>query len=598
MNSINQCNGCKLGTSFCIYTKTILTTNQYGKEQYEVPGTFRDKNQHISHCILKNEDDYAIFPDTEEVYYAEKCGLNNAVIESVVLQKFRECEWRDPDSIEIFNSNLYLWESVTTNITTGDTFEVDGHRFEYDHPLYHIIDYNVPINTSGIVSLTERCNVMGKENVFLVSRGWAIDDGGEEAKKAIGIPQVRNCDQFLYGTMDKNTGIIMHKSMKDWTAKVHTFINFTNQKVNKYPPAKFNIFINDFENIDKYIRSIISHPTAIKNLYEAFTLIKKGAYINLYQLLLNNDIDAKTTRLITNNISTKNPYEIYKNNEGYRYNIHKVEKLYFDIITDKIKIRFGKKIILANIINYILNDKDLLNHNVGEMKKYDLYVSWYDEIAPTLDIQLADDLHPSRVKFNEYTSDNNSKSAINVIVNAIYSQKLLKADKLPKEFKDLFARHKEYIKNYEEPKDIFEIGAAVLDIKEFLKPVDMNVYNSFKKMLIHLDKITPIELKELWDVYLLANKNENPSEFWNYVENLALELSIPHQLLMALYNGEDEFNIVDIEPRHEPYIKVKQKRYYNKENQYREHQKMIDPMGETIYDEENTEDEIIDEGEI
>lgn len=583
MNFINRCNGCQLGTSYCIYTKTVPVVNKYGKVKHEVPA---------NNCSIGSEDEYALWPDTEE--YENGTGSS--------LLQFRECEWRGTDNfVDIFNSNLYLWESTSTNITTGDIFEVKGHRFDYDHPLYHIIDYNVPLNQSGIVSLTERCSILGKDNPYLVARGWAIDDGGEEAKKAIGIPKIRNCNKFLYGTMDKNSGLILHKSMKDWTGKVPTMINYTNKKVSKYAVAKYNLFINKFEEIDAFITNVTSSPKIKKNLYEAFKLILKGAYVNLYQLLLNNGLEKSQVMAITNNISTKNPVEVYKNAEGFRYNIGKIERLYFDICDNKIQIKFGKSIILANIVNYILNDTALLAHNIGETKKMDKYVAWYNEAVSEMDPLLADEFHPSRLRVNEYNSDNGLKSAINVIVHAIYNEKLLKVADLPKDFKGLFAKHKEYIKNFKEPKDIFDMGAASLDIKTYLniEDTELNAYNSFKKMVIHLDKITPLELKDLWSTYYEAYITNNTEGFWNYVEEMALELSFPHQILMTLYNGEDEFDIIDVEPRHEPYIRVKQKRYYNKANQDREHQKMIDPMGELLeldILDVASEDDIADDG--
>ena len=126
--------------------------------------------------------------------------------------------------------------------------------------------------------------------------------------------------------------MILHKSQKDWTSKVHTFKNFTNVKVTKYNPTKYNLFIDDYAVIDKFVTETIGHCTAKIRLEEAFKLIKGGAYINIYQLLINNDVSAQSAKTISMNISTKNPRLIYKNNEGHRYNINKVSTLYFNIV--------------------------------------------------------------------------------------------------------------------------------------------------------------------------------------------------------------------------------------------------------------------------
>jgi len=570
MSVINRCQNCKIGTSFCVYTKTEKMVNTFGKTINEVPA---------DNCIIGKHDEYAIFPDTEEL----DIGLDTP------LMKMRECEYRAPLDVETSNSNLYLWESLTTNVTTGDTFNIyetigkagsnnkTARRFDYDHPLYHIIDYNVPVNTSGIVRLNENCFMMGNKNFYLVSKNWVQDDGGEEAKKAIGIPRVRYC-VGLYGTMDNKSGIIMHKSMKDWTGKVPTFKNYTNQKVNPWQTATYNLFIHDFHIIDEFITSVLFDVNIKQRLYEGFALIKKGEYINIRQLLLNNNVDQKLANTISNTISTKNPKLIYNNADGYRYNITKVKHLYFNILEGIIDIKFNKKVILANIVNFILNDTTLLNHTINANTKHSQYIKWYNSICDDLSIELQDEFHPNRIKFNEYTSDNGLKAAIDIIVDAIYVQKILDIKNVPETFKQMFKRYKEYIKNYNEDKDIFDIGAPILNIKEYLNIKDERTYKDFSKFLQHINIIKPLELKELWEQYCDSVFKNDCTLFWNYVEDMAFEHNMACQKLMMVHPGQDDFEPLDITPSDGPYFKIKQKRYYNKNDQYNEHKKLYNPM--------------------
>lgn len=574
MAEIDRCANCKIGTSFCVYSKTIAVKNMFGKELQIVPN---------NNCIIGLEDEYALWPDTELNYIADHTAV----------MKYRECEFNDPFSTDIFKSNLYLWESVSNNITTGDNYEIDGRRFEYDHPLYHIIDYNVPINKSGKVRLTENCHVMGIDDIHLVSAGWHEDDGGE-AKKAIGIPRVRKC-VGLYGTYDPKTGMTMHKSMKDWTSRIRTFKNYTNVVVSKYTPAKYNLFIDDFKIIDEYVRSLVSNPVIVKRIYEAFDLIMKGKYLNVYKLLINNNVSNDTAKAITNNISTKDPASVYKNNEGYRYNIHKVEALYFNIVKDIIKIDIGKKEILANIVNFVLNDNELMNHVIGSTKKLNKYIEWYDSVVDTLDPEFADELHPKRQNFNEYNSDNFSDSAFRIIRHAIANEHLLTIDDLPNNFKIMRKNYLKYMAEYIEPNDILEIGAATLNLKEFLNPADDNIYNQFKRFVIHFDRIKPIEIKEIWEKFEYCYKNNDATAFWDYIEDESTSIDLDedtdiiddkfnYQKLIELYTGEDIFDLESIEFTHGSYIRIRQKRYYDKRNQERELMKMLDPFEEKFTD--------------
>ena len=578
--SINRCLNCKIGTSFCVYTKTIDVISQYGKVYKDAP---------TDNCILGKTDEYAIFPDTEDSkYYPGDIPLLNA----------RNCEADDIQGTDPFISNRYLYESITNNITTGDTFHIlesisthvqrysvlekktvdviaknkVNKRYDYDHPLYHIIDYNVPLNTSGVVGLDEKCFVMGTNDISLESKNWAKDDFGE-AKKSIGIPKIRQCFG-LYGSYDKTTDLILHKSMKDNTRSIPSFKNFTNVKVNQYQDCSYNIFIDDFKLIDDHINNIgLTNDIKVK-LYEAYALIKKNNYINLYSLLLNNGVEQQDVFKVLNTISIKNPKLVYKNNQGHRYNIKKISTLYFNVVNDIIDAGMHKELILANIINYVLNDNTLLNHIVGLTPKKLEYMLWFDMIKSELDNKLIDELRPERIKFNEYNSDNEASSLISIITHAIFKQKLLVSSDLPEDFKLVFKRYNNYIDNYIEAKDVESIGAATVNIKDLLIINDHSIYDEFVILVTNVTTISPNEIIDLWSSYENAYITNQPQLFWDYVTSLVDEYNNVGFKLLEVKIDNDTLDIYDFTHSHSTYIRSKNKRYYNIANQEKEHIKL------------------------
>ena len=603
--AINRCQNCKIGTSFCVYTKTVEVETQYGKKYMDVPS----KN-----CILGKEDEYAIFPDTEDVNFNGIDLLNPRLCEAELFM--------DP-----FISNKYLYEALTNNVTTGDMYNIDSSynefrktqsyelktdsdgkvivnsqgkptikyhltkdgnpllvdkkmkvtgpkRYDYDHPMYHIIDYNVPLNTTGVVRLHEQCYVMGKKDISLESKNWVTDDFGE-AKKAIGIPKVRQCFG-LYGTFNKATGLIMHKSMYDQTKHMPSFKNYTVVKVNQYQDAFYNIFTSEFKDINDHINNIGLENECKVRLYEAYALIKKGKYINLYSLLLNNNVEQQDVFKILNTVSIKNPKTIYKNNQGNRYSIKKIKELYFNIVDDTIDAGINKELMLANIVNYVLNDKTLLNHIVGLTPKKLQYNIWFDMIKHDLDEEEFDTLRPERFNVNEYNQDNNIGDFIKIITHAIYAQKLLAIDNLPEEFKGTIKRYNDYLGYFDEPKDVEDIGAATSNIKELLNISEeqQEIYDSFVILITNLLTISPYEITELWRVYHKAMLTNNSIMFWEYVDVLVDDYNNVGQKLIEIKISSDTFDIIDFTESHSNYIRSKNKRYYNKDNQENEHSKL------------------------
>ena len=321
-------------------------------------------------------------------------------------------------------------------------------------------------------------------------------------------------------------------------------------------------------------------------MYEAYALIKQGKYINVYALLLNNDVTQTDIFKITNVVSTKNPKDVYQNKEGHRYNISKIAALYFNIVDDVIKLTFEKKEVLANIVNYILNDKVLLNHRIGK-SKLDEYTKWYESIKDTLDEDLADEIRPERMNINNYNSDDKLIDAISVISHAIYNLRIIDVAKLPQEFKDMYKYYKTYNENYKEEKDIFEIGAAAVPASKLISITYTEAYDNFVKIVKHFEVITPNQFKELWEVYQDAYNLNEPSIFWDYAQLMVEDYEHIGYKLNELIIDEDSFEIAEFNYDHSNYIRARNKRWYDIENQDAEHFKMT--LGEMDEYEEEIE---------
>ena len=288
---------------------------------------------------------------------------------------------------------------------------------------------------------------------------------------------------------------------------------------------------------------------------------------------MNNEVLQSDVFKITNIISTKNPELVYKNKEGYRYNISKVKALYYNIVDDVINIRFNKEEILANIVNYILNDLVLLNHKISK-PKLTQYQTWFESVKDSLDDDLLDDIRPERMMINHYNSDDKISDAIDVISNAIYKQKLLTSDALPVEFKAMFKYHKEYLETYKAERDVFEIGAATLNVKNIITVTFPEAYAKFVSMLKHVDVVTPNGIKLLWERYQDSYIINEPEIFWNYVQELVEDYDQLGYKLNELFISEDTLDIAEFNTTHSNYIRAKNKRFYDLQNQDAEHFKM------------------------
>ncbi len=468
--TILRCNNCMFQKAVCVFSK--LEFDEKGK--HAVPEY---------NCMIGKEDQYNIFP---------RCNNKDGY------WSWQEMEAPDKHpSPWKFANRMFQWESTTPHYTTGDELNINRHD---ENPLYHIEDYNAPINMTQGLGEDELANVIGSNELSLTSSRWHGDIYGEP-KRVMGHKNVEYCTG-LYGTVDKKNKIVLHRSMKDWFSSVPWWKNYTNIK----PLGKkrlINIFTSTDEIIEEFCEATVEDTVILARVLESILYIKSGKYINLPQLLKANQLPEDIIKKITSTISTKNPDTIHVTTTG-RYNVEKVRDLYRAIRNGVIKASpFMSRVYRANIANYILNDIDGL-------AKLDLY----------------------------YVTDWNFKPherywyAIEIIAYAVKDGIIRRTKNLPEWIKKL-ARDNNKLKLKSEFNPNF-VAPPVVTVRSICRPTldQKTAYKSFTNMIKSVDSITSTELLYVWKYWSMAHKKNKAELFWNYIINLSNEIDI-HDILSS-----------------------------------------------------------------
>ncbi len=458
-----RCSNCMKGRSICVFSKLIFKVKD-GQERYEIPEY---------NCLIGNEDNYNIYPRSE--YKGDYMVWTEHEPPDYSPAPFR------------FANKMYQFESLSHHNVTGD--EYDANRHDYS-PMFHLVDYNAPINQTGILAEDEPGEIVGTNEFFLTSNRWYSDRYGEP-KKVLGRSRVDFCFG-LYGMVDIKNRCIVHKSMRNYCYNIKEWQNYTNvgaQNINK----KINIF-TDFEKAEEFCSSRIENENILGRILEALLYIKDGEYINLRSFLKSNDIPYTVMNDIVSRIATNNPKKIHRTSSGRRYNVEKVKSLYMALRNKKIPISSRmRRIYMANIVNFILNDYEGLG-------KIDL----------------------DKVSAYKFSTEDRYWFAIQIIANALYADNLIDSlEILPRWFKELFVAHTKL--EVPEEKDPNLCQPPVESIRKILGilPEQDDIYCDFKDILTVLKSITSTELTYIWKYWVKAHSKSNSRIFWNFIQELS-----------------------------------------------------------------------------
>lgn len=507
MAGLRKCKNCQIGSSYCVMTNAVPKSTETGFSYYSIELYKQGRLNDTGIAPTLVGPGYTCRVGSQDHYNMNFIVENESGFEGPVAF--------EPSSSEpiVFAQRRNNWESLSTHSVTGD--ELVTRNWEWDHPFYHMVYSNDPINKTGLVSPNEIVDVVGHENFMLVSDKWTSDMYGEP-RKAIGIPRVRYCIG-MYGSINKSNHVIEHISMKDNVVEIDWFENFT--KV-QYKSKKMNIFLHsDKELLQVLIEGGINDMRVLRRMQAAFCLIRTGKYINLYKVLIANGVDTKKAmQLTTRKFSTKNPKQLYNTAGGNRYNMDKLLMVFNNLVDgnlcqptnedaiaayksgnlDQLKARYEDFRVryLSNIINYILND-------------------------PVLKSTKPDFVNSKMTPAYRYWN------AIQIIIKGIQLG-LVDMKRIPMWFRELSYQHKNLISDknrmdrIEGPEENM-IAPAVVSVRKYLKITveQEEAYKLFIPLLRHIKKTTPLELEVCWEHFMKAYVNDEPALFWRYIANIS-----------------------------------------------------------------------------
>lgn len=408
----------------------------------------------------------------------------------------------------------WQFEALTTHQITGD--EYDLRRFDYEHPLYHLVEFNVPQNRNGGIHPDERCVLLKGEEPVILSNRWH-EDGYGQPLRAIGKQRVEYCTG-LYGMEDKKTGHILHKSMRDWWPHVKSWKNYTligNSTKEKKP---ISIFENKWEDVENFCKKVIGNDMLLGRVLETLLYIRDGHYINLYTLMRNNKAPASMIRKITQSISVKDPKTIHVSTTGKGFNLEKICMLYESIAGGRLNMSHSKFVYMANIVNWILNNPRLMK------------------------------LRP--LDGMTYKAQDKYWFAVRIVNNAIYRDRIVaNVGVLPKWFKKLALESFRLTPKYKtlrgfrvlnelterEKSELTLVQSCGLESPRQLYPpmekvreicgvtaMDNKYFKDFAKyILAPVSVITRLEIQALWTNYVYTRRRNRPDEFWSWCHNMA-----------------------------------------------------------------------------
>ena len=494
MPTLLRCINCRVGNSVCVFSK-VLVCDVAGYKRQEVP----ERN-----CLIGKEDEYRMYPRSAR---RRTDGL-------LVWHEHEVVNRSDPMPIA---NRPYQFEALTNHWITGD--EYDLRRHEYDHPLYHMIEFNVPSNRYGDLADTEVCELLGTTEPVLMSNRW-FDDGFGQPYRAIGKERVAYCTG-LYGTFDMRKKLAFHKSMRDHWPDVSWWVNYTQIHGKAMGKKPLNIFESEWEKIEEYCAKHIPRKKLLGRILEALAYVKHGEYINLYVLMRNNGATPQQIRTITRGISTKNPETIHVSSTGKGFSLEKLWNLYEALRTGKIGHTLRERQeCMANIVNFVLNDPRLQKinpHQPGGFRAAEKY--WF--MIKILNRAIYDDRIVIIDKIPEWLRTMVKKHVSRDPSIKLCGNTVVRMSQLHDEFKEEFSDYAQSVAcGLSEPADLYPRMRTVRDICEVDTREEKYFKEFMEKILPNVTRISPLEMRDLWVHWESTRRRNVPTQFWKYIHGL------------------------------------------------------------------------------
>jgi hypothetical protein len=486
-------------------------------------------------CCLHSGDHYNIYPEFESQMQG---GCLVATTGKVVNND------DNPYIPNDFKVGLtVVWENVTNQHEDGMNF--DFRDFPADiHPLYHREARNVPIPLDDDTDPIGE--IFGDLSPVLVSTGWMEESW-------YGHDRVEVCKKGIYGIYDNRINTTKPKCMKSYINQIRGWINYTNQS-DTSKPKQFYACEESDELILEFCYKWFN-ATVAERIADGIIYVKNGGYINMWSLLENNFIDEPSRRAFMNQISLKSKKNLYKgsfNIQSYCALYDQIDKMiwphYYTDESGEVKQKLiqypeeMRKLFKENILNFIMNHPSLEKTQVGQDSGYKTSQRYWHAMMLFRRAKKEKLINPRQKLPNWLVTQYNDTMRHDCII--VTHDKTVSWNKATKEEKDDFIDAK--ILRVENAKDLYPHMERVEDIVNYHKQ-DM-MWFQFCDILKAGRRWNKSEIQSAWEIFNVAYAQDNPSIFWDWVEDFAsrpLEDEISINGLEVLQQGAMRLNTGD-----------------------------------------------------
>jgi len=441
-------------------------------------------------CTICKSDHYNIYPEFNK--------SSGDVIFQIPILKTKEGKFLlNTEPIPLGRS--LIWENHSGQNQNGLSFDYRDFN-PYDHPGYHLVEHHVPTKCGSLTPDTI-ADIFGEENLTLVTSGWDID-------KSYGKENVEYCTLGLYGKFNIQSGIVIHRSMKNYMTDVLGWKNYT--IFNDKTKVK-RLFLMEASNeiIYLYCKEKFEDLTTIRNMTEIMIAIREGEYINLKTAALNNKVPFLIANSITKEISFQSKETIYKGT----VNIQKLYELYEYISRLKLDDEYVK-MYRINIINYLLN-YDTLSKTIFAFTEFETNQRyWFLYLLLKKAYNRDKLINPAylpewaRIQINEIKKRVPTFKVLGKVYNVT---------NCPNEIWDIITEMYSY--QLETPDELFPAITRIQDI------IDLsNTSKEKKKIFYNILKAgvkwNISEVQTVWAKFTRFYDKNKPRQFWNFIDEM------------------------------------------------------------------------------
>lgn len=477
-------------------------------------------------CGGRGHDEYAIYPEFKGSMIDFKLIATDGRIVNNDTNPYVPSDMKIGPTV--------IWENISGHNQNGLNFDFrDFPADSYLHPLYHREERNVPL--SSMLDTDDVGEIFGGTEPVLVVPGWNIET-------FYGHDRVEVCRQGIYGRYDEGTDMVLPKCLRSYTRDIPNWVDYSGRD-EWFMPREFFVDGATDESIVAFCHKHFADTTTAERMADALKSIRNGDWINVTTLMTNNFASDSERRDFMEVVSLKTRRDLYKGSvnlqrycELYTY-LDRAEWISSRRDENGKEVQEVKKIpkdicvlFKQNLMNWILNSPTVQNIMVGNESYGVRERYWY--VSEMLRKAKKEKVLDRKVKLpkwliKQFTNSRNDKKVFDLF-GETYDY-----DEAPKELKD------EYVDSIilrlkEGPKQLYPGMLKVRDIIDSGKSGP--IWFSFLDILNAGRRWNVSEIQTAWDYFQRAWMQEDPSIFWNWVDDME---SLPYETEYSV--SQDEF---------------------------------------------------------